>query len=73
MPRGVNAGMVHAIGRVLGREVTLKLTVWGQPQRLVSEGADDALAFMARTPEREKLFDFTQPTTPLPWSLFVRE
>lgn len=73
VPRGVNAGVVQAIGRVLGREVQLKLTKWAEAQRLVSEGVGDALTFMARTPDREKFFDFTQPTTPLAFSLFVRE
>lgn len=48
VPRGVNADMVQAIGRVLGREVQLKLTDWGEAQRLVSEGVGDALTSMAR-------------------------
>jgi signal transduction histidine kinase/CheY-like chemotaxis protein len=71
-PRGANVELAQAIGRVLGRPVEVRLQDWTQAQAALLSGEGDALTMLGRTPERERRYDFSQPTTPVSFALFVR-
>jgi signal transduction histidine kinase/ActR/RegA family two-component response regulator len=73
VPRGANVDLAQAVGRVLGRPVDLQLLDWAESQQRVLGGSGDVLTFFTRTPEREQSHDFTQPTFPLAFALFVRD
>lgn len=72
VPRGANVDLIQAVGRVLGRPVEVRLMDWAQAQAQVLTGGADALTLLAQTPERDREFDFTQPTLPVEFALFVR-
>lgn len=70
--KGASIDLANAIGRVLGRPVEVRLAQWDEAQARLIRGEGHALLLMARTPEREIRFDFTQETLPVYFSLFVR-
>lgn len=71
-PKGASIDLANAIGRVLGRPVEVRLAQWDEAQARLARGEGHALLLMARTPEREARFDFTQETLPVYFSFFVR-
>ncbi len=71
-PRGANVDLAMAIGRELGRPVEVRLMDWNAAQQRLLAGEGHALTLLARTPERESHYAFTQPTMPAAFALFVR-
>lgn len=71
VPRGANVDLLHEIGRLLNRPVEVRLTSWSEAQARVRDGTGSALSLMARTPEREAIYGFSEPTFPMTYSLFV--
>lgn len=71
-PKGASVDVARAIGRVLGRPVEIRLMNWEEAQRRFRAGEGNAISLIARTPEREAHYDFTQETLPVTFSLFVR-
>ena len=71
-PKGANVDLVRAIGRTLGRPVEVRLMDWADAQSRLHAGDGHALTFLARTEQREKLYDFSQPTLLVAFALFVR-
>ncbi len=72
VPRGANVELAHAIGRVLGRTVEVRLMDWAEAQRRLLAGEGDALTMLGRSEQREAQFDFSLPTMPAPFAFFVR-
>ena len=72
VPRGANVELAQAIGTALGRPVQVQLVDWGDAQARVVAGQGDVLTFLTPTPERERVYDFTTPTFPVAFALFVR-
>ena len=71
-PSGANVDLAMALGRELGRPTEVRLMDWDEAQERLLAGEGHALTMLARTPEREKQYAFTQPTTPVAFALFVR-
>lgn len=71
-PRGASVDLAMAVGRELGRPVEVRLLDWDEAQERLLAGEGHALTFMARTPQREERYAFTQPTIPTAFALFVR-
>ncbi len=71
-PRGANVDLWAAIGRVLKRPVEIRLMKWSEAQERILGGEGHALTLMTANEEREKLYDFTDPTLPVTFSFFVR-
>jgi PAS domain S-box-containing protein len=72
VPKGANVDLARAIGRVLGRPVEVQLIDWGQAQSRLLAGEGNALTFLGRTEQRETQYDFSLPTLPVSFALFVR-
>ena len=71
-PRGANVDLALALGRVLDRQVEIRLGDWSTaPSRLLA-GEGDVLTLLGRTPERERQFVFGQNSMPVSIALFVR-
>lgn len=71
-PKGANVDLVRAIGRVLGRPVEVQLMDWENAQSRLLAGEGHALTFLAPTPRRATQYDFSMPTLPVAFALFVR-
>ena len=72
VPRGANIDLARAIGRRLGRPVTIELMNWQEAQQRALSGGADVLTMLGRTPEREQQFAFSDETMPVRFALFVR-
>lgn len=70
--KGFNVDLIEAIGRVLNQPVEIRLINWADAQQRVLAGEGDALTMFGRTPARELLYDFSQPTIGADFALFVR-
>jgi PAS domain S-box-containing protein len=71
--RGANVDLAHAIGRVLGRPVEVQLLDWDEAQRRLLAGEGHALTMLGRSEQRDRRYDFSQPTMPALFAFFVRE
>src|SRR5580704_8059280 len=71
-PVGANIDLWHAIGRVLRRDIDIRLGPWAESQDKVLHGEGDALTFLNINDERQALYDFTQPTFTFRFPVFVR-
>lgn len=71
-PKGANVDLARAIGVLLGRPVEIHLMHWMQAQQKLLAGEGHALTMLGKTDEREVNFDFTAPTLPVAFALFVR-
>ena len=70
--RGANVDLAHAIGRLLGRPVEVRLLDWDEAQRRLLGGEGDALTMLGRSAQRDGRYDFSQPTMPSLFGFFVR-
>ena len=70
--KGVVVDIVRALGQRLGRPVEFRLIVWTDAQAQLLQGQVEAIAPMAMTAARRKLFDFSDPVLELQISIFVR-
>lgn len=71
-PAGANVDLWNAIGRVLGRQIDMRLLPWEEAQRQILAGAGDALSFVAITEERQRHYDFSRPTFTFRFPVFAR-
>lgn len=71
-PAGASVDLARAVGRALGRPVEIRLTDLADAQAKVLAGEGDALLTQSPTRGRQPLFDFSNPTLPAPFGLFVR-
>jgi len=72
MPRGLDVDVALAVADRLGRAVQIDLMDWEEAQQQVRAGRADGLLSMSRTPDRQEIYAFTEPTTVHEFGVFVR-
>ena len=70
---GFSVELLRAALSEMDRKVSFKTAPWNQIKNELAAGELDVLPLVGRTPEREKLYDFTVPYLILHGALFVRE
>ncbi|MCF8235481.1 MAG: transporter substrate-binding domain-containing protein [Bacteroidales bacterium] len=70
---GFSVELFKASADAVGLQVDVKIGIWNKIMNDLAEGRIDALPLVGRTPEREKLFDFTMPYLSLHGAVFVRQ
>jgi len=70
-PQGLDMEMARAVGEALNVNVEIWQGSWGDVRRWLEEGSIDAIAGMAYSDEREKIYDFSTPYAYLSFDLFV--
>ncbi|WP_082142941.1 PAS domain S-box protein [Levilinea saccharolytica] len=70
-PQGLDMEMARAVGEALNVNVEIWQGSWGDVRRWLEEGSIDAVAGMAYSDEREKIYDFSTPYAYLSFDLFV--
>ncbi|MCK5188569.1 MAG: transporter substrate-binding domain-containing protein, partial [Methylococcales bacterium] len=69
---GFSVELMREALKVMGHKVTYEVSPWSIIKQNLEQGKLDALPLVGRTPEREKLFDFTFPYIKLYGAVFVR-
>ena len=70
-PAGIVVDLARAIAERMPSRVDIRLTHWAEAQQLVLEGRADALLQMNPSPERERLYDFSDPLLTSEFAIFV--
>lgn len=70
---GFAVEIFKAAAEAVNLHVNIKVGVWSMVKQDLAEGKIDALPLVGRTPEREKLFDFTMTYLSLHGAVFVRD
>lgn len=70
---GFSVELLRAALKAMGREVTFKAATWSEIKEDLADGRLQALPMVARTAEREKVFDFTFPYLTMHGTIVVRE
>jgi two-component system sensor histidine kinase EvgS len=70
---GFSVELLRETARTMGREITFKTAPWPELKKDLAEGRLDVLPLVARTPEREPLFDFTFPYLSSHGAIVVRK
>ncbi len=70
---GFSIDLFKAAAKAAGLQLNIKIGVWNKIKKDLAEGRIDALPLVGRTPEREKLYDFTMPYLSLHGAVFVRK
>ncbi len=70
-PTGASADLVKALGEALERPVELRLMKWSEAQKSVLDGTSDVLTIFGKNKKREMLYDFSESTFLVSFSLFV--
>ena len=71
-PAGLAVDLVRAIAAHMSRPVEIRAMDWKQAQALVATGQADALIQINATPERKKIYDFSEPFLESHFAIFVR-
>lgn len=69
--RGFNVDIIRAIAIELGLEIELVPNSWENTMELLKSGEIDAIQGMTMTPEREKIYDFTDEIVMNSQNIFV--
>jgi polar amino acid transport system substrate-binding protein len=72
LPTGYNVELSQAIARVMGMEIHIHLSSWGDMRLALERGDVDVLMGMAHTPERVDQVDFSIPHARVHQSIWVR-
>lgn len=70
---GFSVELMVAALQAVGRTVAFKTGEWAQIKRDLAEGRLQALPLVARTPERESIFDFTVPYLSIRGTIVIRQ
>ena len=70
---GFSVELMTAALKSMGQEVNYKVSPWVVIKQELADGRLDALPLVGRSPEREKVFDFTFPYLTLYGAVFVRK
>jgi PAS domain S-box-containing protein len=70
---GFSIDLFKAAADAVGLSVEIKIGIWDHIKQELANGAIDALPLVGRTPEREKIYDFTMPYLSLHGAVFVRK
>jgi hemerythrin-like metal-binding protein/PAS domain S-box-containing protein len=69
---GMAVELLQAVVRATGGTVSFEVHPWHRIKQALAEGRVDVLPLVGRTPEREKLFDFTLPYLSYSGAVVVR-
>lgn len=69
--KGVAVDIVKALGKKVGYRAQVQASDWTEAQANVVEGEADALIQINPSPEREKLYDFSDPLLESQFSIFT--
>jgi PAS domain S-box-containing protein len=72
-PDGFNVELSRALGKVLGREVEVRIDSWADIKNALATGEIDLIAGMYYSPQRDNDFDFSPPYAVVQHTAFVRE
>ena len=73
MPDGFAVELFKAAADAAGLHVQINIGIWNIIKQELADGTIDALPLVGKTPEREKLFDFTLPYLSLHGAIFRRK
>nr|WP_320133003.1 transporter substrate-binding domain-containing protein [uncultured Holophaga sp.] len=73
VPEGYNVDLLKALERVLDLRFDLRPGVWGLLKDDLEAGRIQVLGSMLRTPDREKVFAFSNPPLQVGYALFTRQ
>jgi len=68
--RGLVVDLVREMEKKLGRAITIQAMNWTEAQKTVAAGNADALLQINETPERKKIYDFSEPLLESRFSVF---
>lgn len=71
VPTGIVVDLVKALAKHMHRPVEIRLMNWGEAQQFVAEGRADALQQINASPERLKLYDFSDPLLVSEFTIFT--
>ena len=70
--KGVAVDIARAIGEKIGYDINVLAVNWEQAQQMVLNGDADGLLNINQSPERDKLYDFSDPLLKSDFSMFVQ-
>ena len=70
---GFSVDLLKATLTAMDKNVSFKVDSWSTIKKELAEGAIDVLPVVGRTPEREKVYDFTFPYMTMHGGILVRE
>lgn len=70
---GFSVELLNATAKVMKREIDIKVDAWSTIKQELADNKLDVLPLVGRTPEREKIFDFTIPYLTLHGTIVVRK
>ncbi|HEU4385057.1 MAG TPA: transporter substrate-binding domain-containing protein [Anaeromyxobacteraceae bacterium] len=70
---GFSVQLMRAALKAMGRDVAFKTAPWPELKQDLAEGRLDALPLVARSPEREAIYDFTFPYLTMHGTIVVRD
>ena len=71
-PTGFSIDLLNAAAKTMERDVHFKVAPWSQIKQELADNKLDVLPLVARTPERESMYDFTIPYLTLQGTIVVR-
>ncbi|MCL5039653.1 MAG: transporter substrate-binding domain-containing protein [Firmicutes bacterium] len=70
--KGFNVDLLHAVAIEMGLDIELVPMPWSEAQKALQEGRVDAIQGMKLTPDRQKVYDFSDPYLTSSQAIFVR-
>jgi diguanylate cyclase (GGDEF)-like protein len=70
--KGVAVDIAKAMGKKIGYDIKVLGVNWQQAQQMLQNGEADGLVHINPSPEREKLFDFSDPLLKSEFSMFIQ-
>jgi len=70
-PDGFNVDIIRAVAAEMKLDIHIELDFWSKVRRELENGEIDALMGMFKTPERDKVFDFSVPHFIASYSVFT--
>ena len=59
--KGLNVDLLRAVGQRLGRPVEIRLVSPAEAFKQVADGTGHGLLMLTHSPERERVWDFSEP------------
>ncbi|MGD9994487.1 MAG: transporter substrate-binding domain-containing protein [Salinivirgaceae bacterium] len=72
-PTGFSVELMREVGKAVNLEIDFNLGVWNHNRQELMRGHVDALPIVARIPEREAIFDFSNPYLTLSGAIFTKK
>ena len=70
---GFSVDLIKAVAEVMNLDIHIEVGPWAKIKQELVDGKIDALPLVGRSPEREKVFDFTFPYHTMNGAIFVRK